>query len=152
MIKLNYSTDLSDVLIDVDGYFDSVFEDAWIDNELSKKLILDIDKSVVVHPHVIESPVLGPITPRELSGGVKSLILMAFDEDMRDCWFFGEQLGDNTTPGIIEVASIVKHDIKIKVQHLLRFPKTGTFEVLIENTGKVVHNDKEYMEQYFANI
>lgn len=42
--------------------------------------IKDDHKSDVVGPHLIESPVLGPISPKELSGGVKTLILMAFDD------------------------------------------------------------------------
>ena len=33
--------------------------------------------------HLIESPVLGPISPKELSGGVKTVLLMLFDETGR---------------------------------------------------------------------
>ena len=40
-------------------------------------MIRDIDKSTVISAHVIESPVLGGITPKDLSGGVKTLILIA---------------------------------------------------------------------------
>ena len=43
-------------------------------------MIENVDKSEVVSPHLIESPVLGPISVKEISGGVKTLILMAFDE------------------------------------------------------------------------
>ncbi|RHO73533.1 DUF4869 domain-containing protein [Ruminococcus sp. AF45-4BH] len=32
---------------------------------------------------LIESPVLGPISPKELSGGVKTVLLMLFDETGR---------------------------------------------------------------------
>lgn len=42
-------------------------------------MILDVDKSSVISAHVIESPVLGAITPKVLSGGVKVLILMLKD-------------------------------------------------------------------------
>lgn len=41
-------------------------------------MIRDIDKSDVIGVHLIESPVLGPISPKDLSGGVKTLMLMAF--------------------------------------------------------------------------
>ena len=58
-------------------YFDNQYEDEWITNPLSVAMIKDIDKSEVIGPHLIESPVLGPISIKELSGGVKSLILMA---------------------------------------------------------------------------
>ena len=61
-------------------YFDNTYEDDWITASLSVEMIKDVDKSEVVGPHLIQSPVLGPISTKELSGGVKTLILMAFDE------------------------------------------------------------------------
>jgi hypothetical protein len=61
-------------------YFDNTYEDNWITAPLSVEMIKDVDKSEVVGPHLIQSPVLGPISTKELSGGVKTLILMAFDE------------------------------------------------------------------------
>ena len=60
-------------------YFDNQYEDQWITEELSVAMIRDVDKSEVIGPHLIESPVLGPISVKEISGGVKTLILMAFD-------------------------------------------------------------------------
>ena len=47
---------------------------------MTVSMIKDVDKSEVVGAHLIESPVLGPISVKEISGGVKTLILMAFDE------------------------------------------------------------------------
>ena len=49
-------------------YFDNQYEDEWITNPLSVAMIKDIDKSEVIGPHLIESPVLGPISIKELSG------------------------------------------------------------------------------------
>ena len=46
---------------------------------LTKEMILDIDKSEVISAHLVESPVPGLISPKEISGGVKTLILMAYD-------------------------------------------------------------------------
>ena len=60
-------------------YFDNRYEDEWITDPLAVKMIKDIDKSDVVGVHLIVSPVLGPISTKEISGGVKTLILMAFD-------------------------------------------------------------------------
>ena len=61
-------------------YFDNTYEDEWITDELSVKMIKDIDKSDVIGPHLVQSPILGPISTKELSGGVKTLMLMAFDD------------------------------------------------------------------------
>ena len=49
----------------------------------SVEIIRDVDKSDVVSAHLIESPVLGTISPKELSGGVKTVLLMLFDETGR---------------------------------------------------------------------
>ena len=62
------------------AWFDNRYEDEWITEKLSVEMIKDVDKSTVVSCRLIDSPVLGPISVKELSGGVKTLILMAFDE------------------------------------------------------------------------
>ena len=61
-------------------YFDNRYEDDWITDPLSVEMIKDIDKSEVISAHLIQSPVLGAIPVRDISGGVKTLILMAFDK------------------------------------------------------------------------
>lgn len=60
-------------------YFDNQYEDEWITEELSIEMIREVDRSEVVSARLIDSPVLGPISVKELSGGVKTLMLMAFD-------------------------------------------------------------------------
>ena len=47
-------------------YFDNRYEDEWITDKRSVEIIQDVDKSDVVSAHLIESPVLGPISPKEL--------------------------------------------------------------------------------------
>ena len=42
--------------------------------------LYDVDSSTVINAHIIESPVFDAITPKELSGGVKVLILMLKDD------------------------------------------------------------------------
>jgi hypothetical protein len=65
-------------------------------------MIKDVDKSEVVGPHLIQSPVLGPISPRELSGGVKTLLLLAFDNSGKI--FNATACGDNCAKWILEIA------------------------------------------------
>ena len=74
-------------------YFINQYEDKWLITDLAKEMIKDVDKSEVVGPRLIQSRVLGPISPRELSGGVKTLLLMAFDESGR--FFNATACGDN---------------------------------------------------------
>lgn len=55
-------------------YFKNTYMDEWITDELPRKMIRDVGRSTVLGPRVIDSPVLGGISPRELSGGIKTLI------------------------------------------------------------------------------
>ncbi|MCD8325622.1 MAG: DUF4869 domain-containing protein [Lachnospiraceae bacterium] len=123
---------------DAPSYFDHVYEDEWILDPLVKEMILDVDLSTVISAHVIESPVLGAITPKELSGGVKVLILMLKDDsfvyNMSNC-------GDNCAKWILKIAE--QKDLTVYLQHIMRFE--GEFSIMIMNTGKIVHNRKEYI-------
>ena len=102
-------------------------------------MIQDVDHSTVISAHIIESPVLGAITPRELSGGVKVLILMLKDDsfiyNMSNC-------GDNCAKWILRIAE--KKDLTVYLQHIMHFE--GTFKIQIMNTGKIVCNLEEYVD------
>ena len=49
-------------------YFDNTYKEEWITDSFVKEMIADIDKSIVISPRVIDSPYLGSISTRELSG------------------------------------------------------------------------------------
>ena len=121
-------------------YFDNRYEDEWITEKLSVEMIKDVDQSVVVGPRLIDSPVLGPISVKELSGGVKTLILMAFDDSGRV--FNASACGDNCAKWILHIAE--KKELTINLRHIMNFGK-GEFEARILNTGDVVHNMKEFI-------
>ena len=97
-----YLGDMSEAIYHPPTYFDNMYEDEWLTNPLSVEMIADVDKSTVIGTHLIESPVLGPISPKELSGGVKTLILMAFDENNRV--FNASACGDNCSKWILQIA------------------------------------------------
>ena len=118
-----------------------MYEDEWITNSLSVEMILDVDKSAVVGPHLIESPVLGPISPKELSGGVKTLILMALDEN--NMVFNASACGDNCSKWILKIAE--KKDLTINLRHIMDFGEE-TFEAQILNNGRQVHDMQEFVE------
>ena len=79
MLKIWYYANI-DYMKDAPSYFDNVYEDEWIEDDFVKRMIQDVDHCTVISSHVIDSPILGAITPRELSGGVKVLILMLKDD------------------------------------------------------------------------
>ena len=66
MLDIWYCGGNIEVLTDAPRYFDNVWEDEWLEDPLVKQMIKDVDNSEVISPHLIESPVLGPIGPRYL--------------------------------------------------------------------------------------
>lgn len=137
MLKIWYYGGVS-YMTDAPSYFDNVYEDEWLEDVFVKEMIRDVDNSTVISPHIIESPILGAITPKELSGGVKVLILMLKDDsfvyNLSNC-------GNNCAKWVLKIAG--QKDLTVYLQHMIRFE--GEFEIQIMNTGKIVHNPKEYV-------
>lgn len=121
-------------------YFKNQYEDEWIIDDLSKAMILDIDKSQVIGSHLIESPVLGAIGPERLSGGVQTLMLMAFDTSGKV--FNASAGGDNCAKWILEIAK--RKDLTITLHNIMNFAGMS-IEAKILNDGRVVHDAKEYV-------
>ena len=122
------------------AYFDNRYEEEWITDPLSKEMIKDVDQSVVVGPRLIDSPILGAISEKELSGGVKTLILLAFDESNQI--FNVSACGDNCAKWILKISQ--KKDLTINLRHLMDFGEKE-FEAKILNTGDIVHNMSEFV-------
>ncbi len=121
-------------------YFDNRYEDEWITDELTVEMIKEIDRSTVIGEHLIESPVLGPISTKELSGGVKTLILMAFDDTNKV--FNASACGDNCAKWILNIGK--SKELTINLRHIMDFG-AGEFEIRILNTGETVHNMTEFV-------
>lgn len=118
-------------------YFKNTYEDEWITDELSRKMIRDVDRSTVISERVIDSPVLGAITPKELSGGVKTLILI---NNCPDKIFNASACGDNCAKWLLEIGK--NKDITVNLRHIMDFGE-GSFEIHVQNTDQIVHSMKE---------
>ena len=123
------------------AYFDNQYEDEWITDKLSVEMIKDVDHSDVVGPHLIESPVLGPISVKEISGGVKTLILLAFDRSGKI--FNASACGDNCAKWILKIGK--EKDLTINLRHIMDFGKEA-FEIKILNNGEMVYNMRQFIE------
>ena len=126
-------------------YFDNVYEDEWMVEPITVEMIRDVDQSEVISPRLIDSPFLGSIGPKDISGGVKTLILMMFDESGKI--FNASSCGDNCAKWILEIAR--RKDLTINLHHLMNFSKCENFEAKMLNTGKIVHSYQEYLEEAF---
>lgn len=134
-----YFGDMPGAIFNTAVYFKNTYRDSWITNPLSVQMIKDVDKSDVVSESVIESPVLGSITPLALSGGVKTLMLVNFD---RKHVFNVSTCGDNCAKWLLKIAD--KRKVVINLHHVMDFGK-GPFKIKVLNNGKIVKNMDELL-------
>ena len=123
MLKI-YLGEMKGAIYHPPTYFDNCYEDEWLTSA-----------------HLIDSPVLGPIPPKDLSGGIKTLLLMAYDTDGKI--FNASVCGDNCAKWILKLGE--QKDLTINLRHVMRFGK-DPFEILILNTGTIVRNMSEFVD------
>ncbi len=146
MLKLFFGKDPGkNYIFNPDVFFNNVYEDEWITADVSKQMIRDIDGSEVKGVHLIDSPYLGPIPPERLSGGVKTLILIAHDPEHI---FNGSACGDNCAKWLLTLAK--NRDIIVRLGYIMDFGNEE-FEIEVVNTGKKVHTMLELDEEIIDN-
>ena len=116
-----YFGDMPEAVYNTSVYFNYTYEDEWLTSDFAKEVIRKIDKSDVKGLHAVESPVLGVISPEKLSGGTKTLLLMANDPEKV---FNASTCGDNCAPFILKLAK--KKDLTINLRHLMDFGKKNS--------------------------
>ncbi len=138
MLSVFYG-DMPEAIYNPVVFFKNSYTDDWIMDELSIRMIKDVDKSDVIGPRVIDSPVLGGISPRELSGGVKTLINIYKRPDKI---FNASACGDNCAKWLLEIGE--RQDVTINLRHLMDFGD-GQFTIHILNTDQIVHDMGELL-------
>lgn len=136
-----YFGDMPDAIYNTALYFRNVYQDAWITGSMSREIILDVDKSTVVSANLIESPVLGPISPVMLSGGVKTLLLIKHDKKQV---FNASTCGDNCAKWILQLAE--KRKLVINLHHVMDFGPDD-FKIKVLNSGVIAHNMSELIRE-----
>ena len=129
-----YFGDMPEAIYNTAVYFKNTYSDRWITSQLGVDIIKDVDKSDVVSASLIESPVLGPISPGQLSGGVKTLLLIAYDHNHV---FNASTCGDNCAKWILKIAKDRK--VVINLRHLMDFGD-GEFKIKILNNNVIAKN------------
>ena len=115
MLNIFYG-DMPEAIYNTAVYFKNVYEDEWITDPLSREMIADVDKSVVLGSGIIDSPVLGKIPPLSLSGGVKTLMLI---DHMPEQIFNASTCGDNCAKWLLKIGE--EKDITVNLRHLMDF-------------------------------
>lgn len=122
--------------------FRNNYDKKWLLDDFAKEVIRDVDNSEVLDSYAIKSPVLGIISPEDLSGGVKALILM---KNYPGKIFNASNCGDNCAKWILELAK--ERNFTINLYHVMDFGK-GNFEIKIMNSRKkmIVRNMDEFLD------
>ena len=136
MLNIFYG-DMKEAIYNTASYFKYDYEDEWIVDPFVKEMIKGVDKSTVLACGVIDSPILGKISPVELSGGVKILILVKFEKDKI---FNASTCGDNCAKWLLKIAET--EDRTINLRHLMKV-EVEPFDIRILNTNEIVHTMEE---------
>ncbi len=123
--------------------FDAEYEQEWLAEDNIKAMIKDVDQSEYLGGELIMSPILGAIPPRDLSGGVKTLIMASHDDtrmyNLTSC-------GDNCAKWIIKLAE--NKDITMRLGHIMNFENVPNFAIKFLDTNKIIRSYKEYVSEY----
>ena len=133
-----YFGDMPEAIYNTSVYFDNSYQDDWITDDLTVKMIKSIDKSEVKGSNVIISPVLGGIPVTKISGGVKTLILVSHDKSGHV--FNASTCGDNCAKWLLEIGKT--RDVTINLRHMMDFGKRK-FEIKVLNNNETAHNMSE---------
>ena len=129
-----YFGEMSKAIYNTSVYFNNTYKDSWITEPLTKDIIKAVDNSDVIDEKTILSPIFGNMSPKKLSGGVKTLLLISFD---RKNVFNASTCGDNCAEWILKIAE--KRKVIINLHHLMDFG-SKSFKAKILNTNKIVKN------------
>lgn len=133
--------DKENAIYNTSVFFKNRYKDEWILEDFSREVIADVDRSQVIDANSIQSPVLGNISPLQLSGGVKALMLM---KHFPGKVFNASNCGDNCAKWILKLGE--EQDFTINLFHVMNFGK-GDFQIRILNNKKLVaHNMQEFLE------
>lgn len=124
-----------------DTYFKYNYEDEWFEDELVKEMVRDVDGSIVISAHAIDSPVLGIIAPERLSGGVKALIIMYKEPALI---VNASACGNNCAKWILEIGK--RKDITIRLGYEMEFKEP--FDICIKNSGNVIHTYFDFLMEF----
>ncbi len=136
-----YFGDMPEAIYNTNIYFNNTYKDKWITEPLSKDIIRNVDRSEVIDEKTILSPIFGNMSPKKLSGGVKTLLLIAHDKSKI---FNVSTCGDNCAKWLLKIAADKK--VVINLRHLMDFGQ-DEFKIRILNTGKIVKNMGELVSE-----
>ena len=126
----------------INAYFRNKMFVEWMNDDLVREMVKDVDKTEVIRDGCLKSSVLGYISPEELSSGVKMLICLYKDPSFR--YYRGALMGDNCYKWVLKIAEM--KDIYIHLGYSpQQLPKE--FTVTFTDSGLVTHTRKEFRSE-----
>ena len=120
------------------NWFKYNYNPEWLKDPFVQQMILGVDNSRYVDGLVIDIPVLGPIPPERLSGGLKTLIMIY---EKPELCFNATSCGENCSRWLLEIGR--KKDVTVNLEYLMTFD--GPFEIKIENEDRIVTDAEDYL-------
>ena len=121
-------------------WFKYNYKPDWLQDDFVQEMIRGVDKSEYIDGLVINSPILGPIPPERLSGGVKTLIMIY---EKPDLVFDATSCGENCAEYLLEIGK--KKDVLVQLEYLMTFEKYIPFEIRIDNEDRIVTDPEDYI-------
>lgn len=140
MVKVYFELPEKDI-ISTSVYFNNSYLDSWLD-DWAARVIREVDGSELVSEYLVQSPVLGPITIREISGGAKALITMKSDNSVISN---ANSCGNNCAPLLAELSR--KHEFSIYLAYPMDFGDLH-FDMKIARSGAICHCAEEFEKEY----
>ena len=121
------------------SWFKYNYKPEWLKDELVQKMIKDVDNSTYVDGLVIDSPILGPIPPERLSGGVMTLIMIY---EKPELVFDATSCGQNCAKWLLEIGKL--KDVTVNLEYMMTFEKYAPFEIYVVNEERIVTDPEDY--------
>lgn len=119
-------------------WFKYNYRPEWLKDPFVREMIKGVDNSTYIDGLVIDSPVLGPIPPERLSGGLKTLIMIY---EKPELVFNATSCGENCAPWLLEIGK--RKDVTVNLEYLMTFPES--FRIRVENEDRIVTDPKDYL-------
>ncbi len=120
------------------SWFKFNYDPKWLEDSFVQKMIEDVDKTKYMGGLVFDSPVLGPIPPEKLSGGVQTLIMIY---EKPDLIFDATSCGDNCAKWLLEIGKM--KDVTVNLKYIMQFP--DDLNIYVDNKGVVVRSFTDYL-------
>ena len=145
MLKIIYGREHNEHVIKAtSNYFNQHYKEGWFLDDFIKQIMYDID-SITVENKKLYNKIGDEISPKNLSSGVKVLILIYFNTskifDISAC-------GDNCAKWLIELGK--RREATINLSHIMPF--NGTFKMEVVNNHKLIHNNQEFLDAILPYI